>query len=250
MKGKCCPNCKKWNKPSDIICPECGEDLLRVKLQEIKEDSAGELQKEFSSEELHEEISAEKIKEENQNESSQTGEESMVYARICRVCSRAWPYSESKCCNCGTSLECEIPVLLSPSVLSGSVIPIDSDEVSESPKPLYSFCSDDGFFQTNLSEGDEIILGRESCGAEYMKNKDFVSRMHAKLSVVKGELLITHIGSSNPTLVNGRAIEKDKPFRIQAGDQIALGARERQGYNENIAYFHINRYTDQSTQSG
>ena len=62
---------------------------------------------------------------------------------------------------------------------------------------------------------------------EYLKDKSFVSRNHAKLSITDGRLFIKDIGSTNHTYINDALLTESGAF-ISGGDEISLG-----GYTEN-----------------
>ena len=50
-----------------------------------------------------------------------------------------------------------------------------------------------------------------------------VSRIHAAIRVVDGQVLITDLGSGNGTRVNGNKIDPQIPFPIANGDLLNLG---------------------------
>jgi hypothetical protein len=70
-----------------------------------------------------------------------------------------------------------------------------------------------------LPEGAEVLLGRES-DADVVLQEDMVSRRHAKIAVRGGEILLTDLGSTNGTFVNG---QKVKRVRIAEGDRVLVG---------------------------
>ncbi len=51
-----------------------------------------------------------------------------------------------------------------------------------------------------------------------------VSRHHAQIEIKKGELVLTDIGSSNGTFVDGKRLKRDVPTKIQNGTQVRFGA--------------------------
>lgn len=76
------------------------------------------------------------------------------------------------------------------------------------------------------------ILGRISEGQSILPDVDFapiqgfeagVSRLHAMLSVADGGALLSDLGSSNGTLINGQRLEERVEQKIQNGDKIQLG---------------------------
>ncbi len=69
-------------------------------------------------------------------------------------------------------------------------------------------------------EGAETVIGRAS-NATIRLNDDGISRRHARLLQVAGEVLIEDLKSANGTLVNGDTIEQRS---LKDGDKIRLGS--------------------------
>jgi hypothetical protein len=65
----------------------------------------------------------------------------------------------------------------------------------------------------------EIVVGRSS-DLDMVLVEDMVSRKHAKISTVGGQIVIMDLGSTNGTFVNG---EKIKKTRLKEGDRILIG---------------------------
>src|SRR5689334_6519274 len=65
----------------------------------------------------------------------------------------------------------------------------------------------------------EIVVGRSS-ELDMVLVEDMVSRKHAKISTVAGQIVIMDLGSTNGTFVNG---EKIKKTRLKEGDRILIG---------------------------
>ncbi len=65
----------------------------------------------------------------------------------------------------------------------------------------------------------EIIIGR-SGDLDMVLVEDMVSRKHAKIMTTGGDLVISDLGSTNGTFVNG---EKIKSGRLKEGDRILIG---------------------------
>ncbi len=77
-----------------------------------------------------------------------------------------------------------------------------------------------------------FILGRVSEGQSILPDVDFapiqgfeagVSRLHALVSISGEGMFLTDLGSSNGTLVNGKAIPDKVKQKIENGDKIQLG---------------------------
>lgn len=65
----------------------------------------------------------------------------------------------------------------------------------------------------------EITIGRAS-ELDMVLIEDMVSRRHAKIHTADGQVVITDIGSTNGTFVNG---EKVKRARLKEGDRVLIG---------------------------
>lgn len=65
----------------------------------------------------------------------------------------------------------------------------------------------------------ELIIGRSS-ELDMVLAEDMVSRKHAKISTMGGQVVIQDLGSTNGTFVNG---EKIKKHRVKEGDRILIG---------------------------
>lgn len=70
-------------------------------------------------------------------------------------------------------------------------------------------------------EGESLDIGR-STHCDITIADRFLSRRHARLTLVDGAWLIDDLGSRNGTFINGRKI--DRPTEIKIGDSIALSA--------------------------
>jgi len=83
-----------------------------------------------------------------------------------------------------------------------------------------------------LLEGrQEYVLGREGLENErpdvnlgpHGGRERGVSRKHAVLRVDRRQLLLTDLGSSNGTWLNGAQLAANEPIRLQSGDEVRLG---------------------------
>lgn len=70
-----------------------------------------------------------------------------------------------------------------------------------------------------LESDREFIVGRSS-DLDMVLVEDMVSRKHAKISTKAGQVVITDMGSTNGTFVNGEKIRKT---RLKEGDRILIG---------------------------
>jgi pSer/pThr/pTyr-binding forkhead associated (FHA) protein len=70
-----------------------------------------------------------------------------------------------------------------------------------------------------LSE-DEMVIGRESAAGIVIASPA-VSRRHAALRLVDGEVVLEDLGSSNGTFVNGQRVQDS--LTLRPGGRIGLG---------------------------
>lgn len=84
----------------------------------------------------------------------------------------------------------------------------------------------------HLSDRKEFTLGRTVEGQPILPDVDLspfdaftlgVSRLHAALRIINGEVVVTDLGSSNGTRVNGQKIVPHVDYPINHGDIVALG---------------------------
>jgi predicted component of type VI protein secretion system len=82
------------------------------------------------------------------------------------------------------------------------------------------------FIEQSPSEGAEhsvaqgTTIGREGC--DITIGDPDVSRRHAEIQVSNGDILISDLGSTNGTFVNGERI--DQPRSLRDGDEVRIGA--------------------------
>ena len=68
-----------------------------------------------------------------------------------------------------------------------------------------------------------IVIGRgRDC--DIILNEQQVSRQHARLQKTPQGWMLTDLGSTNGTQVNGRPLMPHEPHALQAGDRVSLGA--------------------------
>ena len=218
MKGKKCPSCGTFNRINNIFCTGCGEDLLRVPI------SDGELSEEES-------ISAEP--------QTENVTECVTFQRKCPKCGKIQPYRMSRC-DCGTLLLTQPPY-----EAPGEDTNVKTDEEidPQGTENSYALVSEDGTYHLLLPSGADYLLGRKETGSEYLGQKSFVSGKHARIRVNEEGITIEHIGSTNPTLVNGAELKPKTPYSLSEGDRISLGARPGQEFVPEAAYLKLVRET-------
>jgi two-component system, cell cycle response regulator len=68
--------------------------------------------------------------------------------------------------------------------------------------------------------GDSVVIGRSS-DAQIRLEDDGISRKHARVFIENGDLWIEDLKSANGTIINGRAIDRQ---RLADGDKLQVGA--------------------------
>lgn len=83
-----------------------------------------------------------------------------------------------------------------------------------------------------------IVVGREAQLKDHLSAKPFVSRQHARLSIIAGKVLIENLSATNKTFVNNSPINDAEPTTLQDGDEIGFGGKVINGTRqEGAAYF-------------
>ena len=198
-KYKLCPTCKGQNDPRSMECTNCGTDLMGIPI-----------------------TNTEGIKPETQNEhgdgAPQLAEPALV--RIC-YCGEVNPAQARKCQRCNEDIS--------------DILPIAESIASDCRYQLSCIDSD---FVFPLPAGS-IIVGREHGMRECLMGKQYVSRIHAKLTVENNTLFIENLSNTNYTYVNNIRIPSGRT-RLNVGDEIALGGIIVNGARqEEAAYFVV-----------
>lgn len=198
-KYKICPSCKTKNPPTMFECINCEADLTGVKITDEE---------------------TEKMIAENAAIQAEATPKKMV--RVCECGAKNAPNAR-KCSSCNEDISDIIPI----------------PDVEEEKKEVASFVlsSLDGQFAYKIT-ADDLTIGRENTMSEYLSAKSYVSRSHAKLTLVNNELFIENLSNTNFTYVNNKKImEKTK---LQDGDEIGLGGTNVNGKcQEQAAYFLV-----------
>ena len=143
-----------------------------------------------------------------------------------------------KVCECGA----ENP----PAARKCSACDEDISDILPTPKAeccckQYSLCEISGAYTYDVPNDTEIILGRENVLKEYISNKSYVSRSHAKI-VSEGEnLYITNLSGTNFTYVNNEKISNDTPTQLKVDDEIGLGGCVNNGNRQDLAVYLVVR---------
>ena len=214
------------------MCSACREDLLRVPVSEC-----GEMvpQKTETSGVAEKPVAGGVPSAGSEKEGAETFG---GFKRKCPDCGKLWPYSRSRC-DCGRSLLTVGVYKPEEDNASDKQIDAPTEQPTDVVLSRFYLRSEDGKCEIRLPLGEETIVGRSGAGADYLAEKAFVSSGHAKFTAYEEGIVIEHIGHTNPTQVNNIELERNIPYRIEPGDLIVMGARDRQGYHPSIAYFRL-----------
>ncbi len=144
------------------------------------------------------------------------------------------PKKMIRVCECGTK---NAPNARKCSSCNEDISDITPTPDTEEEKDTTTFVlsSLDGQYAYKVT-ADEITIGRENTMSEYLAAKSYVSRSHAKLTMVNNELYIENLSNTNFTYVNNKKITCKT--KLQNGDEIGLGGTNLNGkYQEQAAYF-------------
>ena len=200
-KYKICPECGKQNTPSLIECRYCEADLTGVK---IVDDSTAETDKNIQS-------------------SVVSKNKAPIFVRKCECGAENAPQAR-KCGICGEDIS--------------DILPIQKEETDE-PKLLFFLESCDGTFSFEINK-PAVVIGREAELNDYLHDKIYVSRQHARISVADGNMFVENLSRTNKTFVNNIEIQ-DSPTVLADGDEIGLGGKLIDGQRQDKAAYFIIR---------
>ena len=200
-KYKICPACGEHNPPNLLECRKCETDLTGIKVMGIAMEQQEEEAKKAASE-------------------SPSTDGTPVLVRVCE-CGAHNPPQARKCRECGEDISDIIPTTV----------------MQEEPIFSYQLQAVGDDYKVTIDEQVSII-GREAALKEYLGNKMYVSRQHAKLTIVAGKVLIENLSNTNRTFINNKAVSLTEPTPLADGDEIGLGGMEIGGNRqEQAAYF-------------
>lgn len=200
-KYKICPTCQTKNDPAFIECINCETDLTRVKITDEENEKALE----------------------KQEEAKEAGKADGVKVRVCD-CGEKNPPNARKCKACGEDIS-DVP----------PTVDATASEIEE--KKLFVLSSLDGKYAYKVTE-DEVTVGRENAMCEYLSEKSYVSRVHARFTVREDGLYVENLNSTNYTFVNNKKITSD--VKLSEGDEVGLGGICINGkYQDQAAYFVV-----------
>ncbi len=198
-KYKVCPECGKHNSPNLLECRYCEADLTSVKVVDRAANEAVSNLSDTGSAPVETEL-----------------------VRICECGAHNAPQAR-KCKVCGEDISDIIPV-----------------QVEKEAKPSFSYelKSYDGAFSVTLDK-PLVVIGRESELKEYLQAKVYVSRQHARLTVVADKVFVENLSRTNKTFLNNEEIPDGTPTAIQNGDEIGLGGKVIDGSRQDKAAYFV-----------
>ena len=104
----------------------------------------------------------------------------------------------------------------------------------------YELRSFDGAFAVTFDK-PLIVVGREAELQNYLQAKVYVSRQHAKLTVVADKVFIENLSRTNKTFINNEEVPDGTPTALQNGDEIGLGGKIIEGSRQDKAAYLIFR---------
>ena len=142
------------------------------------------------------------------------------YVRICD-CGCINSATAKKCVECGEDISDIAPILQ-----------------SENNTCKYVMTSLDGEYAYEIKDGT-AILGRENEMKEYLADKTYVSRQHAKIMKEDDKVYIENLSNTNFTFVNNQKIAEKTELHID--DEIGLGGNETNESRQSEAAYLILR---------
>ena len=142
------------------------------------------------------------------------------YVRICD-CGCINSATAKKCIECGEDISDIAPILQ-----------------SENNTCKYVMTSLDGEYAYEIKDGT-AILGRENEMKEYLADKAYVSRQHAKIMKDDDKVYIENLSNTNFTFVNNQKIVEKTELHVD--DEIGLGGNETNGSRQSWAAYLILR---------
>lgn len=142
------------------------------------------------------------------------------YVKVCD-CGCINSATAKKCVECGEDISDIAPILQ-----------------SENNTCKYVMTSLDGEYAYEIKDGT-AILGRENEMKEYLANKAYVSRQHAKIMKDDDKVYIENLSNTNFTFVNNQKIAEKTELYVD--DEIGLGGNETNGSRQSGAAYLILR---------
>ncbi|MBQ6582689.1 MAG: FHA domain-containing protein [Mogibacterium sp.] len=206
-KYKVCPNCGEHNSPGLLECRRCETDLTGVAV--VDEDGERLLR------------------------AAEPAEPAPLpgLARVCD-CGEINPPQARKCRACGEDISDILPTAVSTAGCR------EEAEASACGNVYTLQAIPDG--QVFRIGQPVCVLGREAALREYLADRTYVSRVHAKLTAADGAVWLENLSSTNRTYINNVLVER--PVQLLEGDEIGLGGVVADGKRQdNAAYLIFHR---------
>ncbi len=110
------------------------------------------------------------------------------------------------------------------------VAPIQGDGAATNSQYILEGRDEDGiryllqFAEHQVKAEVGVVIGRNPAESEFVINHIDVSRQHARVKILGGQMFIEDLGSTNSTLVNDDDIAGKGAVAINSGDRIVFGA--------------------------
>lgn len=201
-KFKICPACSERNPPALLECKKCETDLTGVK---VVDDAILAAQADVAQ------VPA-------------ASRENSHLVKLCDCGLENLPQAR-KCTACGEDLS--------------DVRATEGKPAAAVPVASAVFRALDGSFCYSITK-PVTVIGRESEMSDYLKERIFVSRKHAKITLANGEFYIENLSGTNHTFVNNTLIPNDAPTLLKNGDEVGFGGKMINGERQaQAAYFLI-----------
>lgn len=153
---------------------------------------------------------------------AENGVNTTKMVRICEECGAKNPPNANICVSCGEDIS----------------MVLREKDIQEN-KLRFVLISLDGNYEYKLIN-DSIVIGREKEMKEYLLSKPFVSRVHATLSVIEGNLYVENVSKTNYTFVNNVKVMDGEQKELNDGDELQLGGNSINGDRQELAaYFQV-----------
>lgn len=194
------------------VCPNCGEHNApnKVECRKCETDLTGIKVVDSASESKCD------------SNSTTQRDSAKVLVRVCD-CGEQNPPQARKCRKCGEEIS-----------------DIQPKEVLIEEKKCFSYelkAIDDSY--AAILSDPVVIVGRESGLKEYLGNKVYVSRLHAKFTIVAEKVFVENLSATNKTYVNNEIIQDGAPVEIKNGDEIGLGGKVINNSRQNMAAYFV-----------
>lgn len=143
--------------------------------------------------------------------------------KICE-CGAENPAAARKCGSCGEDISDILPIPKTVNYCKQYVL----SEIS-------------GTYTYDVPNNFEIIIGRDNVLKEFIYDKSYVSRSHAKIISKYGNLYISNLSGTNFTYVNNKKISNDTPTLLKVDDEIGLGGCVSNGHRQDLAVYLVVR---------